>query len=118
MRLVALKSLRYNTRRLLPGEHFETKKDSDGRILIAVRRARHINDRERVEIAPPPDAVLAKARRSDPFDHDKNGAPGGSSKPADPATPELRAEYQEKMGKRPFSGWDAAELRRRMAAAE
>lgn len=29
----------------------------------------------------------------------------------------LRARYREKVGKRPFHGWDAAELLRRMAEA-
>ena len=30
----------------------------------------------------------------------------------------LRAEYLRIVGKRPFHGWDAAELKRRMAEAE
>lgn len=31
---------------------------------------------------------------------------------------ELRQEYERVVGKRPFYGWDAAELRRRMAEAK
>lgn len=50
-----------------------------------------------------------------PHDHDKDGTRSG------PASPEptgdlasLRAEYQDLVGKRPFPGWDAAELQRRI----
>lgn len=52
------------------------------------------------------------------MDHDGDGLPGGSKAPEH--TDELkacRAEYQAKMGKRPFPGWDAAELKRRMGDA-
>lgn len=31
---------------------------------------------------------------------------------------ELRAEYQEKVGKRPYHGWDADELRAKIEEAE
>lgn len=51
------------------------------------------------------------------FDHDGDGAPGGSAAPEktdDLAA--LRAEYTEKMGKKPFPGWDADEIRKRMTA--
>jgi len=39
------------------------------------------------------------------------------AKPVEDMT-ELRRLYQEKVGKRPFPGWDAAELRERMAEAK
>ena len=108
MRLVATKTLRYATRRLLPGDQFETRKDNDARVLIATRRARHINERERAELAPPPESVLAKAtpRRL-----------AASAAPDQPDTDmaAVRAEYFEKMGKRPFHGWDVATLREKMA---
>lgn len=32
--------------------------------------------------------------------------------------PALRAEYQEKLGKRPFNGWDADTLREKIADAD
>jgi len=56
-----------------------------------------------------------KAKRPQ-LDHDDNGKEGGSVSP-EPTDdlPALRAEYQAKMGKRPFPGWGADELRRRMA---
>lgn len=107
MRLVALKPFRYATRRLIPGDHFDTKSNSDARVLIGTKRARHINDRDRVDLAPPPAAVLARV------------APKAAPKPAADDAGALkvaRAEYEAKLGKRPFNGWDIAELRRRMAA--
>jgi len=51
-----------------------------------------------------------------PLDHDGDGEKGGSiAPPADDDLPALRAEYQQKMGKRAFPGWGAAEIRKRMA---
>lgn len=62
----------------------------------------------------PEDLAAAVAK----MDGDGNGLPGGSKAP--PPTDELkdaRAAYQAKMGKKPFPGWDAAELQRRMGDA-
>jgi hypothetical protein len=56
-----------------------------------------------------------RARRPQ-LDHDKNGTEGGSASPAEDLTA-LRAEYAEKVGKRPFNGWDAATLREKIAGA-
>lgn len=54
----------------------------------------------------------------DPLDHDGDGKKGGSTahEPSDDLT-KLRQEYQEAVGKRPFMGWDAAELQKRIDAA-
>lgn len=50
------------------------------------------------------------------LDHDGDGNPGGSAAPENTdRLKELRAEYQALVGKRPFPGWDEAELERRMA---
>lgn len=57
-----------------------------------------------------PDVVI------DPLDHDNDGKKGGSAKPEGDLA-ELRVAYQAKVGKKPFAGWDADELRRRMAEA-
>lgn len=53
-----------------------------------------------------------------PLDHDGDGRKGGS-KPVNDSKQlkKLRAKYQEVVGKRPFSGWDAAELQRRIDEA-
>ena len=50
------------------------------------------------------------------FDHNNDGRPGGSTapEPSDELAA-LRTEYRQVVGKRPFPGWDADELRRRMA---
>lgn len=40
-----------------------------------------------------------------------------SDKEPDDAMATLRAEYAEKMGKKPFMGWDEATLREKMGAA-
>lgn len=115
-RLIATKSMRYATRRLQAGDVFEAK-PRDARLLIAVKKARA--ERAPGKIAPPPAELVKKAAKRDPFDHDNNGAPGGStSGGSGEDMTALRKEYTEKMGKRAFPGWDAAELRRRMAAAE
>lgn len=53
------------------------------------------------------------------LDHDGDGKAGGSTKP--PQTDDLaalRAEYQDVLGKRPFNGWDAGTLRKKIAEAE
>lgn len=52
----------------------------------------------------------------DPLDHDGDGKKGGSPKPEGDVAA-LRAEYLAQIGKKPFPGWDADELRRRMAEA-
>lgn len=66
---------------------------------------------------------LLKASRAvevvaEPVDHDDGGKKGGSKAPA-PADDlsRLRTEYHELVGKRPFMGWDAAELQKRIDAA-
>lgn len=51
--------------------------------------------------------------KPDPLDHDGDGKKGGS-KPAKDEIAALRTEYQELFGKRPFNGWDAAELQKRI----
>lgn len=52
-----------------------------------------------------------------PLDHDGDGKPGGSIT-ADPTDDmaKLRAEYTDLFGKRPFNGWDAAELQAKIDA--
>lgn len=64
-------------------------------------------------------AAEKQKKHRDPLDHDGDGKKGGAPKPVDDAgiLSALRAEYEAKLGKRPFMGWDAVELQRRMAAA-
>lgn len=63
------------------------------------------------------DMVAAEA--GDPLDHDSDGRKGGSPKPeASDNLTVLRAEYQEKVGKRPFHGWDEDTLTAKIAEAK
>lgn len=62
------------------------------------------------------DMVAAKA---DPLDHDEGGKKGGSPKQdSSDALSTLRDEYLEKVGKRPFHGWDAETLAAKIAEAK
>lgn len=97
--LIALKPMRYGTRRLMAGDAFEAREPYAG-ILVAIKKARHA--RAVGSIAPPPVDVSRKIAESFP---DTNIAA-------------VRAEYQRVTGKRPFMGWDAATLRQKMAEAE
>lgn len=108
MRLIATKPFRYNTRRLKPGDIFEARKSADAKVLIAAKKAKEAFDRDPVDLAPPPSKLAQKI--------EKIAGPRMTA-PADPAMAELRKEYQETVGKKPFPGWDADELRRRMAEA-
>jgi hypothetical protein len=64
------------------------------------------------DLPPPPAALLDK------FDHDGDGKPGGVRAPEKTdRLKELRAAYKAKTGKRPFAGWDEAELEKRMGDA-
>lgn len=46
----------------------------------------------------------------------RSSKPRKGKKPIDPALVKLRADYTELMGKKPFGGWDAAELQKRIDA--
>lgn len=60
--------------------------------------------------------IPAMPENKHPLDHDGDGRPGGSLKPGQTDDlPALRAAYQAKFGKRPFMGWDADELTKRMS---
>lgn len=97
-KLFATKSFSYATRRLLPGDSFEAN-NRDARILVAIGKAKQ--DRVPGHIAPPPADLAKKARPAD----DKE------------ALAKLRADYQEVVGKKPFPGWKADKLQRRIDEA-
>lgn len=107
--IVTGKELSYMTRRLMPGETFYASRMT-ARALCKIGRACEV--REVVEIPPIPAELLAR------FDHDHDGKPGGST--AQPSTDEikaLRATYAAKFGKRPFPGWNAEVLAKKIAEA-
>lgn len=104
IRVIATKPFRYGTRRLLPGEDFLCG-PRDARLLQAVGKVKP------APVAPVPAipaAVKALAETTAP------------PKPAEPADDikALREQYTATVGRNPFMGWDANELRRRMAAHE
>lgn len=103
MHLKAIKPTKYLTRRLLPGDVFEVDDSRGGnlmaKILLATRKA--VKHREPGRIAPPPVELAAKI-----------------AAPETDELAELRAEYQAKIGKRPFHRWDADTLRQKIAEIE
>lgn len=108
--LIANKDFSYMTRRLKAGESFECKA-RDVKVLTGIKLARE--PRQMGSIPPPPASLKARLPQ---LDHDGKGGPGGSTGAVDHMRA-LRAEYHDVTGKRPFSGWNEAELRRRMAEA-
>lgn len=89
------------------GVVFEGREPSKVDAADAIRRLR--NNPEFEEVG-----------KRDPLDHDGDGKKGGSDSAAEAAKAEitaLRAEYKQKLGKNPFSGWGADDLRRRIAEA-
>lgn len=99
MDLIATKSLTYNTRRLLPGDHFETKSDTDGRLLIGIKKARAADARPRATVPTPPPALVQQIET-----------------PVDDIAV-LRAAYEKATGKRPFNGWNTDQLTAKIAEA-
>ncbi len=106
---IGTKSMVYQTRRLFPGDMI-TCAGPAARALLATKKFR--SHRPHADIPPAPAELLAR------FDHDGDGFPGGSTAPAQTDDLKaLRAAYFAKLGKRPFPGWGACELRRRMDEA-
>lgn len=69
MRLVALKSLLYGTRRLQPGEEFDAK-PQDAKVLIYAKRARDVM---RTHLPPPPpELVRHAAEKPEEIHHDRD----------------------------------------------
>lgn len=91
LEMTATKNLRYATRQLKAGDRFVAPR-RDARILAALGRAEY--GTRVVEAVDLPKKAEA---------------------PSDDGMKALRDEYQQKMGKRPFNGWDVDELRERMA---
>lgn len=90
---VIRKPLRYATRMMMPGDTFQARKPIDERALLMTRRV--VVERPMADIPPPPKEVVAKVSR----------------------IAELRAEYEEVFGKKPFMGWDADKLAEKLAEA-
>lgn len=86
-----------------------------GRVLVEAGATATVDEGKIVRLGPD----IAKAKKGDLKD-----PPAGLVDQVQKAAPDnedprkaLRAEYEQKLGKKPFSGWDADELKRRIAAA-
>lgn len=83
----------YSTRMMMPGETFQALKPLDERALLLSKRV--VVERPMADIPPPPKEVVAKAS----------------------GIADLRAEYEEVFGKKPFNGWSADTLAAKLAEA-
>lgn len=97
--MIANWPMTYGTRRLVAGDRFEVpRRDAD--LLVRIGRARYAEGEK------------------DPLDHDGNGKKGGSKAPKKTEDlTDLRKEYRDVVGKKPFAGWDAAILKAKIAEA-
>jgi len=99
MKLLAVKSLKYNTRRLLPGDEFEVEKPRDARLLLATKRVRKVEAAPSVDLPTPVPTPVVEAATPAPED-----------------LAAIRAEYEAAVGRKPFHGWNAETLREKIAA--
>lgn len=100
--MVALKPMRYGTRHLVAGERFDCK-PRDATLLTKLKRAKEF-EREKAEIPPLPETLKSAVAPQSVPQTDERAA--------------LRAEYEAKFGKRPYMGWSADELQKRLDDAE
>ncbi len=92
-KIVAVKEVRYAGVSHLPGAEFEAS-DKDARLLVAIGKAALTRAPNKTDLPEPAEVAEEPA----PLDE----------------VADLRAEYTEQFGKRPFMGWSADELRERM----
>lgn len=111
-KLTATKTFGYATRRLRAGDEFVTS-NRDARLLIAIGKAKAS---EGVVVPPPKTKPARKAAKThDPLDHDRDDKKGGIVTPE--VLAKLRTDYFEAVGRKPFHGWDALELQKRIDEA-
>lgn len=95
--LEAKTSFPYGTRRLRSGDYFTAQTTADARALVALGKAGYRRGTDDAEQPAKP----------------KKGASDGGKD----LLKKLRADYEEVLKKKPFGGWDAAELQRRIDEA-
>jgi hypothetical protein len=119
MKLIATRYLKYGTRRMLAGDEFEAK-PAHARLLIGIKKARDASKREPVKLSAPPLIVTDKIAKADKVKHevDPTDQPPAVTAGETDDLATARAEYQAKVGKRPFHGWGVAELRAKMAESD
>jgi hypothetical protein len=105
---------KYGTRHMTAGAPMSVK-PAEARVLKALGVAVDAPDgAAKVKAKPKVEAKAEPKTDLHPLDHEEGGPTRQET--TDEMTA-LRAEYFEKIGRRPFPGWDAGELRRRMAEA-
>lgn len=97
----AVKPLKYRTRHLVPGDHFRVKNSREAKVLTHLKKAECTGNAD-------PKIALDDARA-------KVGLAPLS--PASESIAELRDEYAELFGKRPFNGWSAEQIKAKIAEA-
>ena len=95
--LEAKTSFSYGTRRLRSGDYFTARTTADARALVALGKAGHRSGEDEAEKPVKP----------------KKATPDGGKD----LLKKLRVDYEEVLKKKPFGGWDAAELQRRIDEA-
>lgn len=117
---ITTRTMTYNTRRLKAGDELVGVSERDGNLLVRLGRAARVPDalaQSNFKVPPPPVVPPKPAVTETPAPAapvvietpDTDESPG-------PSTLEtVRAEYAAALGKRPFHGWDEAELRKRIA---
>lgn len=89
-KIFAVKEVRYAQRRYLPGDAFDAS-EKDAKLLTAIGRASYGKKPNKTDLPEPKPA----AERDE--------------------MAELRTEYEDKIGRRPYMGWNADMLREKMA---
>lgn len=103
LNMVATKPMRYGTRRLVAGDTFECE-PRHAKLFVTLKRAKE-HEREKADIPAIPAALKERVTAPQSADAQQD----------ERAT--LRAAYETKFGKRPYMGWSAEDLRRRIAEA-
>lgn len=97
--MVAVKPLKYRTRRLLPGDHFRVKGDRDAKALVFLKRAERTDNPDRRVALDDARAEVGMLPLSE----------------AGESIAVVRQQYFDKFGRRPFNGWSVAQLREKIA---
>lgn len=116
--LIATKPFVYANRRMQAGDQFEPRNRADRRLLIAMKRARPDEGAGSPQ-APTPSPAPAPTPAPAPApaaDDSADGARAADSGQVDERVA-LREQYKQKTGRKPFAGWDAETLRKKISEA-
>lgn len=121
--MTATKMLTYANRRLQPGEDFEARSQRDVKVLLATRKAK-VKRPEADVPAPPPEVekriVAVVTTNEAPVEPSVTSTSEATIEPkvetAGDDLASLRKTYEDLSGKRVYNGWDAAQLREKIAA--